>query len=451
MGTTLVCDDPTYGKCVHCDEYNMSEAWCQSCDPDIATRWTSRNKEIDEFIKKFQLKTVQYIEAIEWIPFDRLSDIKEIGKGEFGSVYSATWLDGIRRIEVKKGIQKFFCGKYIRSREPNSIIALKTMSGSLKEFGNHITCRMYGGQLKIYGLTRNRENEYLMVFQYADNGSLHKFLRNQFRDLNWQTKLDLLFDISFDLYNIHGAGYIHADFHSGNILQSKGIIKNTQSYITDLGLSKKENENESNRDIYGVLPYVAPEVLSGQKLTKAADVYGFGDIMSEISTGQRPFDGYEFDDKLAMKICGGLRPEFALGTPDYYIEFAKKCMDSNPENRPDADNIYRQLSIWKAIMENSDDQNDANDSVGLDYAKIKKQFLEADRAAKELPNTSPKHSDFMYTSKIINTQSISNAIKALPSYSIPSVEIPIGITNVKSHYKHIFVIHNMTILLLNPL
>ena len=87
------------------------------------------------------------------------------------------------------------------------------------KFENHTKCRLRGSSLNIYGLTQNTAtNEYLMVFQYADNGSLHKFLRMKFRDLTWQIKLKLLEDISFDLFRIHYAGYIHADFHSeGNI------------------------------------------------------------------------------------------------------------------------------------------------------------------------------------------------------------------------------------------
>ncbi|RIB26023.1 hypothetical protein C2G38_2164500 [Gigaspora rosea] len=35
-----------HGKCAHCNEDNTQPAWCLSCDPDIATRWTSGNKNI---------------------------------------------------------------------------------------------------------------------------------------------------------------------------------------------------------------------------------------------------------------------------------------------------------------------------------------------------------------------------------------------------------------------
>ena len=53
-------------------------------------------------MKMFQLRTLAYEDAIEWILFNRLFDVKEIGKGGFGSVYSATWLDGIRKVEEIK-------------------------------------------------------------------------------------------------------------------------------------------------------------------------------------------------------------------------------------------------------------------------------------------------------------------------------------------------------------
>ncbi|RIB04021.1 hypothetical protein C2G38_2121643, partial [Gigaspora rosea] len=56
-------------------------------------------------------------------------------------------------------------------------------------------CIITGSKLKIYGLTQNTEtNEYMMVFQYANSGNLYKFLKTNFRDLNWQAKLKLLLD-----------------------------------------------------------------------------------------------------------------------------------------------------------------------------------------------------------------------------------------------------------------
>ncbi|RIB06284.1 kinase-like domain-containing protein [Gigaspora rosea] len=198
-------------------------------------KWTCGNKNVNHSIKEFQLRITRFENAIEWIPFDKLSITDKIGEGGFGCVYSATWSDGIRKI-VKTDDHY-----YVRSREPSSAVALKTLSDySLKEFKNHMKCTLMGSKLKIYGLTQNTEtNQYMMVFQYANSGNLYKFLKSNFRELNWQAKLKLLLNISEDLSQIHAKGYIHADFHSGNILQHKGISENMESYISDMGLSKK--------------------------------------------------------------------------------------------------------------------------------------------------------------------------------------------------------------------
>jgi len=71
-------------------------------------------------MKEFQLRTWRYEGEIEWIPFNRLSDVKKIGEGGFGSVYKATWLDGIRKVDGGDN-------NYVRARESNSTVALKTL------------------------------------------------------------------------------------------------------------------------------------------------------------------------------------------------------------------------------------------------------------------------------------------------------------------------------------
>ncbi|RIB19011.1 kinase-like domain-containing protein [Gigaspora rosea] len=243
-----------YGKCANCKRHNTSEAWCRTCDPWKATQgWTSGNKEIDNCIKDFQLKATRYEDVIEWIPFNRLYNTQKIGKGGFGSVFSAMWQDGKRVVS----------GKCTKSRI-SCMVALKTLPDSrknfLREFKSYTECRLFGNNLEVYGLTQNTtNNEYMIVFQYANRGSLHKFLLSNFRELYWKIKLKQLVDISENLIKVHEAEYVHGDFHSGNILQHQYINGDLTSYITDLGLSRKKDESDLEDSIYGVLPYVAPE------------------------------------------------------------------------------------------------------------------------------------------------------------------------------------------------
>jgi serine/threonine protein kinase len=87
--------------------------------------------------------------------------------------------------------------------------------------------------------------------------------------------LSNLIEIANGLINIHGIDIIHRDLHSGNIFFSKsGIIR-----IGDFGISKSATESMDNKENYGIIPYMAPEIFQRQKYTEASDTYSFGMIM----------------------------------------------------------------------------------------------------------------------------------------------------------------------------
>src|ERR1051325_1058698 len=129
----------------------------------------------------------------------------------------------------------------------------------------------------------------MMVMAYAQNGSLRQHLNNNFHSLSWNNKLDSLKSIAAGLKIIHSKGLIHHDFHCGNILNSKDYHGYLRTLITDLGLCKPASKapQKSNKQIYGVLPYVAPEVLRGKEYTQASDIYGFGIIAYEVCNNSK--------------------------------------------------------------------------------------------------------------------------------------------------------------------
>ena len=118
--------------------------------------------------------------------------------------------------------------------------------------------------VRCYGITKDpKTNNFVMVMEYAQYGSLRQHLDKNFNSLNWTEKLHNLLYIVNDLEEIHKKGLIHHDFHCGNILNNKRENGELYSQITDLGLCKPANvtHQSDNKQIYGVLPYVAPEVL----------------------------------------------------------------------------------------------------------------------------------------------------------------------------------------------
>jgi serine/threonine protein kinase len=127
----------------------------------------------------------------------------------------------------------------------------------------------------------------MMVMGYAKNASLRQYLNNNFNSMKWDEKLDILRNIARGLNYIHENELIHHDFHYDNILKDSQY-----TFITDLGLCQPANLKPSQsecKEIYGVLPYVAPEVLKAKEYTQESDVYGFGIIAYEVCTGLPPY------------------------------------------------------------------------------------------------------------------------------------------------------------------
>ena len=148
--------------------------------------------------------------------------------------------------------------------------------------------------------------------------------------------------------------------------------------------------------IYGVLPYIAPEVLNGEEYTSSSDIYSFGVIMAELSSGKPPFYNKKHNLSLALEICNGLRPEFGKGTPDFYKKLAYKCMDSNSNERPSANELEDIFDFWRSSINGFGKEEE---KFGYKGKEIKVAFEEAD---KEIPNISTsykKDSDAVYTSR----------------------------------------------------
>ncbi|EXX68448.1 uncharacterized protein OCT59_016039 [Rhizophagus irregularis] len=386
--------DSNYKNCSYCNKPFTEELWCKECDPYRKIEgWTSENPDIDKFIKDtIYYKIKDDHKFLEWVTYERLTDIKEIGEGGFAKVYSATWIDGISTYSEQSD------GSWKKSKVESMNVALKRLNGSqnmsdnyLNELKIHWNISKNGG-LRFYGLTKDPETkEFMMIIKFADKGNLRSILLNNFNDFMWKNKIRLLWVISYDLNSLHNSGYLHKDFHSGNVLKT-----NTGEYISDFGLSGPANEQKSDDKVYGVMPYIAPEVLNGEPYTSSSDIYSVGVIMAELSSGKPPFYNKKHDLSLALAICNGLRPEFGKGTPEIYKKLAYKCMSADPNERPTAEELKNIFRFWYHSIE---DEKDEVEKFGYKGSEIKAAFEEAD---KEIPNISTsyeKNSDAIYTSR----------------------------------------------------
>jgi len=238
----------------------------------------------------------------------------------------------------------------------------------------------------------------MVVMKYAKNSSLRKNLQNIVNS-KWVEKLLKLKDIISGLNIIHQKQLIHCDFHHGNILDQNYFM-----LISDLGLCKPVEyfQNSKKDDIYGVLPFIAPEILRGKSYTTASDIYSFSMIMWEFTSGIPPFDNRAHDFKLSLHICNGERPEITKNTPKCYVDLMKKCWDEDLLIRPNASEIKNIIENWiqnvcnRKIFNKSSSEGVINEII---------EFYKADKNLKEQVNvlhTSESHSQAYHTSRLLD-------------------------------------------------
>ncbi|CAB4433015.1 unnamed protein product [Rhizophagus irregularis] len=394
-------------KINHENCFRPGKFWCKECVPRcIIEGWTSGNDDIDNLIKdsiyNLNRRSYYYPLILEWVPFDRFEDMKQIGEGGFAKVYSATWIDGVAKY-VKQGD-----GNWIKEEPKSMEVALKRLNGSqnmsadyLNELKTHwkFNCKQ-STSLKFYGMTKDPETEeFMMIMKFTNEGSLRNILSSNFKNILWNKKLWYLYAAAWELKDLHSLGYFHKDFHSGNMLSSYDGF-----YISDFGLSGPTNEQKSDNKIVGVLPYIAPEVLNGEPYTLSSDIYSFGVVMAEVSSGKPPFYKRKHDNNLALEICNGLRPKFGKGTPEIYKKLSYRCMNADSNQRPTVNELYEILDCWCDY--------EGNEKYGYKGEELKAVFKEAD---KEIPNISTlceKDPDAIYTSRAFTFKNLSKPINS---------------------------------------
>ena len=180
--------------------------------------------------------------------------------------------------------------------------------------------------------------------------------------------------------------------HSGNIFSHSTI----NSVIGDLGLCQQvvDKKDDANK-IFGVIPYLAPEVLSKKPYTKESDVYSFGMIMWEFTTGKKPFHNRPHNSSLISDILNGIRPQVTDDTPEFYAELMKKCWDHSPENRPTAKEIKCCLNEYYYGKE-----REKEDIIKLAEAK-RQEIIKSDKFLLDTKNYE-HHPGSFYTSRLLN-------------------------------------------------
>ncbi|RIB25818.1 kinase-like domain-containing protein [Gigaspora rosea] len=258
----------------------------------------SSNKSLEKAISENHIK---------YINCDQLTESEEITKGAFGQIRKAVW----------KVHKKTVALKSLRT----DVSSINTIEDFVKEIqllqklalGEHPNINSF------YGISRDSCNGYSMVLEFASDGNLRQYLKNNFSSLKWTDKLRMAKEITLGLFFLHNNNIVHRDLHSENILVNEGIMK-----IADFGLSTNLNE-----------------MSEAQCIDYKNASYDL--ILWEISSGKPPFQSFTSIDAIAIHIFEGNREIPIEGTPQKYVSLYIECWDEDPSIRPDAISVIKTL------------------------------------------------------------------------------------------------------------
>ncbi|KAE8722922.1 putative LRR receptor-like serine/threonine-protein kinase [Hibiscus syriacus] len=194
---------------------------------------------------------------------------KKLGEGGFGPVYKGTLSDG-RVVAVKQLSVASNQGKDQFVTEIATISAVQ-----------------HRNLVKLYGCCIEG-NRRLLVYEYLENKSLDKALfgKNGLH-LDWPTRFNICLSTARGLAYLHEDSrprIVHRDVKASNILLDAELCPK----ISDFRLAKLYDDKKSHIStrVAGTIGYLAPEYAMLGHLTEKADVFGFGVLTLEITSGR---------------------------------------------------------------------------------------------------------------------------------------------------------------------
>jgi len=173
------------------------------------------------------------------------------------------------------------------------------------------------------------------VMPFVDGESLRARIRRT-GPLPIADALLILREVADALAYAHGAGVVHRDIKTDNVMLADG-----HAFLADFGIARVLAAKDPGTTMtasavaVGTPAYMAPEQIVGGAVDLRTDIYAFGALAYEILTGAAPFDGSS-QEVAAAHLTRAPEPlaRRRAGVPPVLDDLVMRCLEKAPERRP---------------------------------------------------------------------------------------------------------------------
>ena len=253
---------------------------------------------------------------------------KMLGAGGMGAVYRARQLSVDRLVALKvlkrdilddqQAVRRFFLEAKATSRLSNP---------------HTVTVHDFG---------QTDEGLLFIAMEYLDGFDLRERLRAT-GHIPASEAVAIIDSVAQSLDEAHQMEIIHRDLKPENIFLVRRGEADAFVKVLDFGIARAQSLTgdkglTTTGSIAGTPAYMSPEMVKGEKVGAAADVYAMGVILYEMISGRQPIDGstpFMVMQRHLTETPSPLHEELDLSVvPKLLSIFVQRCLEKDPALRP---------------------------------------------------------------------------------------------------------------------
>ena len=247
--------------------------------------------------------------------------LSRLGRGGMGTVYLGEDRSG-RRVAVKVINRELASEDAFRERFRREVTAAR----QVRRF---CTAPVLDAEL-------DRDPLYV-VTEYIEGPSLERAVAER-GPLPGSDLEGLAVGVATALAAIHAAGIVHRDLKPANVL-----LSSTGPRVIDFGIARALDAADGptrTGQFVGTPNYLPPELLRGQDVTPAADVFSWGCVVAYAGTGRAPFAGSSVPE-IFYKVAHD--PPMLEGLDPGLKDVVAAALEKDPQRRPSVQELLDRL------------------------------------------------------------------------------------------------------------